>query len=67
MVAWLASAELPTLPDSAESSLKINQSFHVLMNKFDKLADYGNLCPIMLTVILNIALSSLLTTALMAG
>ncbi len=40
--------ELPTLPDSAESSLKINQPFHVLMNKFDNLPDYGQFFYIML-------------------
>ena len=27
--------QLPTLPDSEESSLKVNQSVHVLMPKFD--------------------------------
>ena len=26
--------------DSAESALKINQSFHVLMNRFENLPDY---------------------------
>ena len=46
-------SELPTLPDSAESSLKINQSFHVLMNKFENIPDYGNFVPIMLNVVLN--------------
>ncbi len=38
--------ELPTLPDSAESSLKINQSFLVQKNKFENLPDYGNLFPV---------------------
>ena len=50
-------AELPTLPDSAEKSLKINQSFHDLMNKiFENLPDYENFSPVMLSVILNIFL-----------
>ena len=47
--------ELPTLPDSAESSEKINQSFRFLMNKFISLPTYGNLLPIMLNAILNIS------------
>ena len=33
--------ELPALPGSSESSLKINQSFHVLMNGFYDLLYYG--------------------------
>ncbi len=47
--------ELPTLPDSAESSLKINQSFHALMNKFE-IISYRNLFPAVLNVILYISL-----------
>ncbi len=47
--------ELPFLSDSAESALKINQSFYVLMNKFENLPGYWNLFPIMLNVILNIS------------
>ncbi len=43
-------------PDSTESSLKINQSFHALTNKFENHPDYGNFFPIMLNVIINISL-----------
>ena len=40
-----------------ESSLKINHSFHVLMNKFHNLSNYGNFVPIfMLNLILNTSL-----------
>ena len=39
-------ADLPILPHSAESSLKISKSFHALMNQFKNLLDYGNLFPI---------------------
>ncbi len=39
-----------------KSSLKINQSVHVWMNKFDNLPDYGNVVPFMLNVILNVSL-----------
>ncbi len=42
--------ELPTLPDSAESCLKINQSFHGLINTFENPPDCGHLFPIMLHV-----------------
>ncbi len=52
-----SSPELPTLPDSAQSSLKLNQSFHVLMNKFENLPDYGNFSSILLTVFLNVLFS----------
>ena len=38
--------ELPTLANSAENSLKISKSFHVLMSKFENLPGYGNLFPI---------------------
>ncbi len=48
--------ELPTLPDSAKSSQKINQSFHVLMNRFENLPDYRSYVPIRLNVILNTSL-----------
>ncbi len=48
--------ELPTLPDSAESSLNTNQSFHVLINEFENLPIYEKLFPIMLSVILNVSL-----------
>ena len=41
---------------STESSLKFNQSFHLLINNFDDLPDYGNLFSIMLEVIINIIL-----------
>ena len=44
-----------SLPGFAESSLKINQSFHVLTNQFENLPDYGNFVPTMLSVILNIS------------
>ena len=43
--AW-KSPELPTLHDSAESSLKLNQSFHVLLSKVDNRPDYGTYFPI---------------------
>ena len=43
--------EMQTLPDSAECTMKINQSFYVLMNKFEK----KNL-PIILNVVLNVSL-----------
>ncbi len=42
---FFSKAELPTLPDSAESSLKINQSFHVLMNKLENLPEHANPFP----------------------
>ncbi len=51
MVTWYSTlyyymkAELPTFPDAAEHSLKINQSFHVLIYKFENLPDYGNFFP----------------------
>ena len=48
-------AELPT-PDYADSSLKINQSLHVLMSTFENLPDHGNFFHIMLNVTLNISL-----------
>ena len=48
---------LPILTDSFESSLKINQSLHVPMNKFEKLPVYKNRYPIVLDVILNILLT----------
>ena len=38
--------DLPTLPDSAESTLYQNQSFHVLVNTFENLPDDGNFFPI---------------------
>ena len=47
-------AQLPTLPDSAESSLKMNQSIRVWMNQFENLPDHGNSFLIELNVILNI-------------
>ena len=47
--------ELPTLPDSAESSLKYKSS-HVLMNTFDNLPDYGNFFPLILNTVLAISL-----------
>ncbi len=56
-VGRLSLAELPTLPDSAEkNSMKIHQSFHVLMNKLDNLPGYGNFVSIILNVILSISL-----------
>ncbi len=36
--------------------MKINQSFHILINKFENLPDYGNLIPFMLNVVLNVSL-----------
>ena len=36
--------------------MKINQSFHVLMNKFENPPDYGNFVPIMLNVMTKISL-----------
>ncbi len=36
--------------------MKINQSVHVLMNKFDNLPDYGNIVPVVLNVILYVSL-----------
>ena len=49
-------AELPTVLDSAESSLKINQPFNALKNKFEDLPDYGNFVHVMLNAIPNISL-----------
>ena len=49
---WIVSThntELPTLLDSAESSLKINQSFQIWKSLWD-----GQFSPIMLNVVLNI-------------
>lgn len=39
-------AEPPTLPDSAESSLKTDQSLHLGWNKFENLLDYDNFFPV---------------------
>ncbi len=44
--------ELPTL---LKKSLKLSQ-FHILLNKFENLHDYGNFFPIVLNVILSISL-----------
>ena len=43
-------AELATLLDSAESSLKIYQSIHVPMTKFEIHHDYGHFVPIVFDV-----------------
>ncbi len=52
----IMSAELLTHPDSAENTLKINQSFHILMIKFENLPDNGNFFPTMLNLLLNVFL-----------
>ena len=48
----LQSWQLSLIPK--KSSLKINQSFHDLINKFEKFPDYGNLFPVMLNTNLSI-------------
>ena len=46
-------AESQTLPESAEESLKINQSVYVLINKFDNnLPDNKNFVSIMLNYVI---------------